>query len=44
MFIPLSVAYKKSFMINPCLEEFLGVNLCFCSKEIMENNLWLEKY
>jgi hypothetical protein len=39
MCIRLFVAYTKSFMINPCLEEFIGFNHCFYSKEIIENNL-----
>jgi hypothetical protein len=43
MCIPLSVAYTKSSVSNSCLEYFLGFNLCFCSKEIVENNFGLEK-
>jgi hypothetical protein len=34
---------KKSFIIISCLERFLGFNLYFCSKEMVENNLELEK-
>jgi hypothetical protein len=41
--ISLSVAYKKSSIINTCIEKFLGFNLYFCSKEIVKNNLGLEK-
>jgi hypothetical protein len=44
MFISFPLAHTKSFMINPYVEEFLEFNLCFCSKEIVKNNLWLEKY
>jgi hypothetical protein len=38
----LSFAYTKSSIINAFLEYFLGFNLCFYSKEIIENNLGLE--
>jgi hypothetical protein len=35
---------QKIPIINPCLEQFLGINLCFCNKEFVENILRLEKY
>jgi hypothetical protein len=44
MFTSLVVAHKFFSISNICLEYFLGFNICFCSRELVENNLWLEKY
>jgi hypothetical protein len=39
----ISSSSQKSFIIISCLEQFLRFNLCFYSKEFVENNLELEK-
>jgi hypothetical protein len=44
MFILVSVVHTKSYIIKSGLEQFLRFNIYFCSKEIIENNLYLEKY
>jgi hypothetical protein len=43
MSISSLVAHTKSFTIISWLELFPGFNLCFCSNEIVGNNLELEK-